>query len=491
MIPKREILEAATNSNLTPHVIEKDYVLGWIMAGINRHKTIGNSWVFKGGTCLKKCYFETYRFSEDLDFTLRDENHINADFLTKTFSEINEWIYEESGIEITTDRMIFDVYENPRGIMSCQGRLFYKGPCSPRSEQASPRIKLDLSTDEVVVDSPVMNLISHPYSDLPKDGFHIQCYSYEEVFAEKIRALSERTRPRDLYDVINFYRRQESKDRALKVKEILQKKCEFKGITMPTYAVLEKHKDECASGWEQQLSHQLQMLPPFESFWQELPGFYEWLEHPEAVATKTLGVIPQLRTDMIVDEEPIDLSHSGVTASNLSLLDRIRFAATNHLCVELVYRREDGVQKSYLIEPYSLKRTSEGNLLLYSMKHNTSDTRGFRTDRIISANATNITFTPKYIVEFLPVGSSNTEMPISSSRGQRLGVPKRRSSHSSLKLRNLCSSGVGSRIKYTYKCPLCMKNFTRNTMNSRLNPHKNKSGWNCPGRIGMYVKTRY
>jgi predicted nucleotidyltransferase component of viral defense system len=32
------------------------------------------SWVFKGGACLKKCYFETYRFSEDLDFSLRDEN---------------------------------------------------------------------------------------------------------------------------------------------------------------------------------------------------------------------------------------------------------------------------------------------------------------------------------------------------------------------------------------------------------------------------------
>jgi len=30
------------------------------------------SWAFKGGTCLKKCYFETYRFSEDLDFTLTE-----------------------------------------------------------------------------------------------------------------------------------------------------------------------------------------------------------------------------------------------------------------------------------------------------------------------------------------------------------------------------------------------------------------------------------
>jgi Nucleotidyl transferase AbiEii toxin, Type IV TA system len=54
-------------------VVEKDYVLGWILAGIYGHEELAESWVFKGGTCLKKCYFETYRFSEDLDFTLREE----------------------------------------------------------------------------------------------------------------------------------------------------------------------------------------------------------------------------------------------------------------------------------------------------------------------------------------------------------------------------------------------------------------------------------
>lgn len=32
--------------------------------------------IFKGGTCLRKCYFEDYRFSEDLDFTA-----INPDFV--------------------------------------------------------------------------------------------------------------------------------------------------------------------------------------------------------------------------------------------------------------------------------------------------------------------------------------------------------------------------------------------------------------------------
>jgi predicted nucleotidyltransferase component of viral defense system len=69
MIDKRDVLESASALKLLPNVIEKDYVLGWILGGINNHLEL-NSWAFKGGTCLKKCYFETYRFSEDLDFTL-------------------------------------------------------------------------------------------------------------------------------------------------------------------------------------------------------------------------------------------------------------------------------------------------------------------------------------------------------------------------------------------------------------------------------------
>ena len=70
MIDKIEIIDGAAASGLTPHVVEKDYVLGWLMWGIDNHRTVGESWMFKGGTCLKKCFFETYRFSENLDLGL-------------------------------------------------------------------------------------------------------------------------------------------------------------------------------------------------------------------------------------------------------------------------------------------------------------------------------------------------------------------------------------------------------------------------------------
>ena len=77
MIDRREILDTATRLSLNPHIVEKDFVLGWILAGINAHDALAQSWIFKGGTCLKKCFFETYRFSEDLDFTLTDPAHLD------------------------------------------------------------------------------------------------------------------------------------------------------------------------------------------------------------------------------------------------------------------------------------------------------------------------------------------------------------------------------------------------------------------------------
>src|SRR5271168_4761083 len=91
LIDKREILDLAAQTSLTPHVVEKDYVLGWMLAGIYAHEELAESWIFKGGTCLKKCFFETYRFSEDLDFTLIKSEHLDADFLKNAFSEIGEW----------------------------------------------------------------------------------------------------------------------------------------------------------------------------------------------------------------------------------------------------------------------------------------------------------------------------------------------------------------------------------------------------------------
>jgi hypothetical protein len=127
LIHRRKILEFAAQTSLNPHVIEKDYVLGWVLAGIYAHDELAESWIFKGGTCLKKCFFETYRFSEDLDFTLWHETHLDEASLKRVFSEVGAWVYDETGIEMPADQQDFDVYRGPYRPPRRSGRASARG----------------------------------------------------------------------------------------------------------------------------------------------------------------------------------------------------------------------------------------------------------------------------------------------------------------------------------------------------------------------------
>ncbi len=278
MITKREMMDFAREFGLEPNIVEKDYVLGWVLAGIANHAELMNQWIFKGGTCLKKCYFGRYRFSEDLDYTLMDEAQLNVEFLTGSFTQIVTWIYDVTGIEIPVNAIRFEIYKNNFGEVSVEGRLYYVGPLQRRSNQA--RIKLDLTADELLVATPILRAVQHPYSDQPRNGIQANCYNFAEMFAEKLRALSERARPRDLYDVIHLYRHAVSLNiKPTIIFEILQKKCEYKAIPVPTMQYLESHHklQELKSEWASMLTHQLPALPPIEQFWQELPELVMWL----------------------------------------------------------------------------------------------------------------------------------------------------------------------------------------------------------------------
>ena len=107
MISRRELDELRGEWSLDIGVIEKDYVLGWLLAGIARHPELATTWVFKGGTCLRKCYYETFRFSEDLDFTVVGGGPEGPDDLQRIFADVAEWLREEAGIELILDAKAF------------------------------------------------------------------------------------------------------------------------------------------------------------------------------------------------------------------------------------------------------------------------------------------------------------------------------------------------------------------------------------------------
>jgi predicted nucleotidyltransferase component of viral defense system len=395
VIDKREILETASSLGLQPSVVEKDYVLGWLLAGIHAHPELTDAWVFKGGTCLKKCFFETYRFSEDLDFTLQAEASMEEGFLRHALKQVAEWVSDESGLAVPADQLSFDIYVNPRGRLSCQGKVGYRGPVSPTSSSGGwPKIKLDLTADEKLVLPPVRSAVFHPYTDRPKTGIWINSYAYEEAFGEKIRALGERTRPRDLYDVINLYRHGDTRPSAALLLEVLMKKCAFKGIALPTMASLDPHRKDLEAMWNNMLGHQLPVLPPVSDFWAALPEVLAWLRggkevpQPDSITAEPAEITIRSR------ELP-----KGIPKRLRGPLEIIRFAAANHLCVDLAY---DGSTRR--IEPYSLRETSEKNFILRATRTDSGEARSYRVDKIQSASVTNQSFNPKYLIELTTNG---------------------------------------------------------------------------------------
>src|SRR3990172_6663638 len=69
MIRDAEIRRIAGAAGVEPRIVELDYALRWALRGIAANDYLSRRLLFKGGTCLRKCYFPDHRFSEDLDFT--------------------------------------------------------------------------------------------------------------------------------------------------------------------------------------------------------------------------------------------------------------------------------------------------------------------------------------------------------------------------------------------------------------------------------------
>ena len=456
MIGRAAIVERVAEWGLREDVVEKDYVLGWLLWGIANDTELGESWVFKGGTCLKKCYIETYRFSEDLDFTVLPAGPVAPDQVERALARVLSSVAEASGLDFSVEAP--RLRARPSG--DTEGRVYYRGP---RAAPGAARVKLDISGSEVVARETVMRPIAHPYEDELPEPAEVQCYSFDELFAEKLRAMGERSRPRDLYDIVNLYRRPDLRLRAGEIQAILVEKCESKGIPVPTFQSIETSDFvvELESEWENMLGHQLPALPPFGQFWGELAALFEWLEG-RAVEEPLAPFAAEANEDTAWTAPPTATTwRVGVP------LEEVRFAAVNRLCVELGYGGSVRV-----IEPYSLRRTRDGNLVLHAIRTDNREHRSYRVDRIQSAKATNLPFTPTYAVEFSSAGP--LAAPPTTRRPRLPRAPSR-------------TSRVSSGPTYVVECSWCGKRFRRKRPGTKLNPHKDKQGYPCSGRSGYQV----
>ena len=220
----------------------------------------------------------------------------------------------------------------------------------------------------------------------------VAAYSIAELLGEKMRALVERCRPRDLYDVINVYRHPELVGDPAPVREALAAKCAHAGIAVPNASgiLTSQFRAELDQEWANMLAHQLPHLPPVAEYWSAVDALFAWLGGaPPAVLRRA-----ETRQRLVADwAPPRSMSYWG------GPLDLIRYAGSNRLRVDLDYHAKDGRRGWRRVEPYSIRMTQDGHVVVYVV-NDRGQLRSYRTDRIAGVRVADEVFVPRYLVEF-------------------------------------------------------------------------------------------
>jgi predicted nucleotidyltransferase component of viral defense system len=257
MIPNSEIREKAREYSVPLSTIERDYAQNWLLAYLAPIRM-----ALKGGTGIRKVFIENYRFSDDLDFTLLEPMDKGTLYAAIQKSVIQ--VRDESGIQFEDE---VDIFQTESGFQ-------YKAKFRIMSPIATApiNIKLDITSpmNEQILLPVQQKPIFHHFSD------HLEVlvtsYALEEIMAEKIRSLFQRTHPRDLYDIWQLSGHVDHDQ----VRSILPLKCAYKKVIPNTSLILAK-KDQFEAAWDPTFRHQMKTIPSFQEAYErmeEVIGFY-------------------------------------------------------------------------------------------------------------------------------------------------------------------------------------------------------------------------
>lgn len=182
MIPQANIIEWSARVRWpTLEQVEQDLVLARIIVEIANDPYLGSELVFRGGTCLHKFHLApALRYSEDLDYVRRSAGGIGEllDALRAVGSRL--------GMGVQT-------------AVSAQPKAFFRAPFE--SGTGTMRIKIEVNTHER---SPARPFAQHAF-DVSSSWFEgyadVQTFQPEELVATKLRALYQRSKGRDLFDL--------------------------------------------------------------------------------------------------------------------------------------------------------------------------------------------------------------------------------------------------------------------------------------------------
>ena len=238
MIAQRELKGIAARNGVPQAVVEKDLVLSVALKAISESELSGRA-VFKGGTAIRKIYFEDARFSEDLDFNAVDIEKNNCMKL------LNEALGKRE-----IDGITFEKAEEERTSAGLKASVRYIGPLAH-----AQRIRFDFNFRENLIGKPERRQTIDLYGIVAPG---VLVMGLEEIFAEKIHALGSRSAPRDLYDAWFLFGKGVRMD-----KQVLDRKFAYYGEEFDVEKAIENAR-KGRHNWKRDLGHLLKELPEFE-----------------------------------------------------------------------------------------------------------------------------------------------------------------------------------------------------------------------------------
>ncbi|HLD26539.1 MAG TPA: nucleotidyl transferase AbiEii/AbiGii toxin family protein [Patescibacteria group bacterium] len=180
------ILKKSNTSHIDRITIEREY---WQLIFLQQLYVPKNSdsLFFKGGTAIR-FLFNSFRFSEDLDFTSTLTKKETESLLSYTFNFFHKNASEQ--IEIKKEPVFKKFEENS---------LKYRFLFTPYQGSQKTSIRIDVSFREKpqAPKKSVLVPFDYPISPYPL----VVHLGSGEILAEKIRALLVRSQPRDLFDI--------------------------------------------------------------------------------------------------------------------------------------------------------------------------------------------------------------------------------------------------------------------------------------------------
>lgn len=279
MRPLRGRLEQARrDSGIGWAVLERDYLLSWLLAAIGDYEPLRETLVFKGGTALKKCDFGDYRFSEDLDFSGLAGVPVGQNMesaIDVICHNAVKMIDEYAPVQIQWERYT-EKNPHPGGqeAFAIRAQL-------PWQRQPQARALVEVAVDEKVLCTPCRRAVVHDYGE-PIEA-QLQVYTLEEIIAEKLRAILQhqekleergwaRSRARDYYDVWRILGAYQDQLSLAGFRALLQKKCQVRNVTFEVADDFFKEQmlSYVERTWDQWLGNLVPELPTFETVTSQL-----------------------------------------------------------------------------------------------------------------------------------------------------------------------------------------------------------------------------